>query len=118
MMLMPGFVTNRRLLLSSSDAFGRVMYSYKVCLHYDSTWADQQELAELAGYTSRVSDLLDTMEEVKAGRYQKKLVSSSDVGDNAKSQYHLQQEIETDEQCYRVEGRLSSRMKSDLTRCR
>lgn len=25
-----GFVTNRRLLLSSSDAFGRVMYSYKV----------------------------------------------------------------------------------------
>ena len=23
------FVTNRRLLLSSSDAFGRVMYSYK-----------------------------------------------------------------------------------------
>jgi ATP-binding cassette subfamily D (ALD) long-chain fatty acid import protein len=29
--LMIGFVTNRRLLLSSSDAFGRVMYSYKVC---------------------------------------------------------------------------------------
>ncbi len=25
-----GFVTNRRLLLSASDAFGRVMYSYKV----------------------------------------------------------------------------------------
>lgn len=24
-----GFVTNRRLLLSSSDAVGRVMYSYK-----------------------------------------------------------------------------------------
>lgn len=48
--------------------------------------ADRQELAELAGYTSRVSDLLDTMEEVKAGRYQKKLVSSSDIDDNAKSQ--------------------------------
>jgi hypothetical protein len=44
-------------------------------------------LAELAGYTSRVSDLLDTMEEVKAGRYQKKLVSSSDVDDNVKSEY-------------------------------
>ncbi len=28
--LAPGFVTNRRLLLSASDAFGRVMYSYKV----------------------------------------------------------------------------------------
>lgn len=25
-----GFVTNRRLLLSASDAVGRVMYSYKV----------------------------------------------------------------------------------------
>lgn len=24
-----GFVTNRRILLSSSDAFGRIMYSYK-----------------------------------------------------------------------------------------
>jgi ATP-binding cassette subfamily D (ALD) long-chain fatty acid import protein len=50
-----------------------------------TTRADCKELAELAGYTSRVSDLLDTMEEVKAGKYQKKLVSSSDVGDNAKS---------------------------------
>jgi ATP-binding cassette subfamily D (ALD) long-chain fatty acid import protein len=28
--MVSGFVTNRRLLLSSSDAFGRVMYSYKV----------------------------------------------------------------------------------------
>lgn len=49
------------------------------------TRADWKELAELAGYTSRVSDLLDTMEEVKAGNYQKKLVSSSNVGENAKS---------------------------------
>lgn len=64
------FVTNRRLLLSSSDAFGRVMYSYK-------------ELAELAGYTARVSDLLDTMEAVKQGRYEKKLVSSAGTEENA-----------------------------------
>jgi len=49
------------------------------------TRADRKELAELAGYTSRVSDLLDTMEDVKAGKYQKKLVSSSNVGENAKS---------------------------------
>ncbi|KAL7423674.1 ATP-binding cassette long-chain fatty acid transporter pxa2 [Cryptotrichosporon argae] len=66
-----GFVTNRRLLLSASDAFGRVMYSYK-------------ELAELAGYTQRVSDLLDTMDDVEKGHYQKKLVSSASVEDNAK----------------------------------
>ena len=44
-----------------------------------------QELAELAGYTSRVADLLDTMDDVKAGKYQKKLVSSANVEDNAKS---------------------------------
>lgn len=73
---MIGFVTNRRLLLSASDAFGRVMYSYK-------------ELAELAGYTSRVADLLETMEEVKEGKYQKKLVSSANVEDNAKGKFVL-----------------------------
>ncbi|GAA94966.1 uncharacterized protein L969DRAFT_78446 [Mixia osmundae IAM 14324] len=66
-----GFVTNRRLLLSSSDAFGRVMYSYK-------------ELAELAGYTLRVSELLDTMEAVKSGRFDKKLVSSAGTEENQK----------------------------------
>jgi hypothetical protein len=52
------------------------MYSYK-------------ELAELAGYTSRVADLFDTMDEVKEGKYQKKLVSSADVEDNAKSRLHM-----------------------------
>ena len=87
-------------------------------LALDPTCADQQELAELAGYTSRVSDLLDTMEEVKAGRYQKKLVSSSDVGDNAKSGSIVQQEIEAHGQCYRVEGKLSNRTKFDSIRCR
>lgn len=56
------FVTNRRLLLSSSDAFGRVMFSYK-------------EVTELAGYTSRVATLLEVMDDIKAGRFQKTLVS-------------------------------------------
>ena len=64
------FVTNRRMLLSSSDAFGRVMFSYK-------------ELTELAGYTSRVSALLDTMEDVAAGHFQKRLVSSASTSENA-----------------------------------
>lgn len=65
------FVTNRRLLLSSSDAFGRVMFSYK-------------EVVELAGYTSRVSSLLDVMDEVAQGKFQKQLVSSASIEGNAK----------------------------------
>jgi ATP-binding cassette subfamily D (ALD) long-chain fatty acid import protein len=68
---MLGFVTNRRLLLSASDAFGRVMYSYK-------------ELAELAGYTARVSLLMDTMGDVQRAQFEKALVSSANVDENAK----------------------------------
>ncbi|KAI9758573.1 MAG: hypothetical protein M4579_003008 [Chaenotheca gracillima] len=64
------FVTNRRMLLSSSDAFGRVMFSYK-------------EITELAGYTARVSTLLDVMDDIQAGRYEKKLVSSAGTEENA-----------------------------------
>lgn len=63
------FVTNRRMLLSSSDAFGRVMFSYK-------------EISELAGYTSRVSALLDVMDDVTAGHFEKKLVSSASTVEN------------------------------------
>ncbi|PBL00960.1 hypothetical protein ARMGADRAFT_915749 [Armillaria gallica] len=66
-----GFVTNRRLLLSSSDAIGRVMYSYK-------------DLSELAGYTARVSLLLDTMKDIKKGKFEKALISSATTGENAK----------------------------------
>merc|ERR1711939_577397 len=64
------FVKNRRMLLSSSDAFGRLMFSYK-------------EITELAGYTSRVAGLLDVMDEVSAGRFQKNLVSSASIEENA-----------------------------------
>lgn len=63
------FVTNRRMLLSSSDAFGRVMFSYK-------------EITELAGYTSRVASLLEVMDDIQAGRFQKKLVSSAETEEN------------------------------------
>ncbi|OBZ79919.1 ATP-binding cassette sub-family D member 2 [Grifola frondosa] len=66
-----GFVTNRRLLLSASDAFGRVMYSYK-------------DLSELAGYTARVSMLLETMTDVRKGKFEKALVSSANLEENAK----------------------------------
>ncbi|KAF2130802.1 hypothetical protein P153DRAFT_384027 [Dothidotthia symphoricarpi CBS 119687] len=64
------FVTNRRMLLMSSDAFGRVMFSYK-------------EISELAGYTSRVSTLLDVIDDIQAGRFEKNLVSSADTEENA-----------------------------------
>ena len=50
------------MLLSSSDAVGRVMFSYK-------------EVTELAGYTSRVASLLNVMDDIQAGRFEKKLVS-------------------------------------------
>ena len=58
------------MLLSSSDAFGRVMFSYK-------------EVTELAGYTSRVATLLDVMDDIEAGRFQKELVSSIETEENA-----------------------------------
>jgi ATP-binding cassette, subfamily D (ALD), peroxisomal long-chain fatty acid import protein len=64
------FVTNRRMLLASSDAFGRIMFSYK-------------EISELAGYTSRVSALLDVMDDVAAGKFEKNLVSSASTEANA-----------------------------------
>ncbi|KAF8334075.1 adrenoleukodystrophy protein [Cantharellus anzutake] len=66
------FITNRRLLISSSDAFGRVMYSYK------------GETIGVGGYTARMALLLDTMKDVKQGKFEKALVSSSDIAENAK----------------------------------
>jgi len=79
-----GFVTNRRLLLSASDAFGRVMYSYK-------------DLSELAGYTARVSMLFDTMAEVKKGKFDKALVNSASTEENAKILKSRGQVIESEE---------------------
>ncbi|KAI8915683.1 ABC transporter transmembrane region 2-domain-containing protein [Gorgonomyces haynaldii] len=58
------FVTNRRLLVSSSDAFGRIMYSYT-------------EISELAGYTARVSELLAVFDDIAENKFQKMLVSNA-----------------------------------------
>ena len=52
------------MLLSSSDAVGRVMFSYK-------------EVTELAGYTARVASLLNVMDDIQAGRFEKKLVTQA-----------------------------------------
>jgi len=43
-----------------------------------------RELSELSGYTARVSDLLDTMDDLKKGNFHKKLVSSASTEENAK----------------------------------
>jgi ATP-binding cassette subfamily D (ALD) long-chain fatty acid import protein len=51
------------------------MYSYK-------------DLSELAGYTARVSLLLDTMKDVRKGKFDKALVSSATTGENAESAFH------------------------------
>ena len=53
------------------DAFGRVMYSYK-------------DLSELAGYTARVAQLLDTMGDIRGGKFEKELISSAKEEHNAK----------------------------------
>ncbi|KAJ2763776.1 ATP-binding cassette long-chain fatty acid transporter pxa2 [Coemansia nantahalensis] len=69
------FITNRRLLLSGSDALGRMMYSYK-------------EIVELAGYAERVSDMLDVLDDVGAGRYVKARVGTSAEAAARKSPGH------------------------------
>ncbi|KAL9935777.1 hypothetical protein V8E36_005354 [Tilletia maclaganii] len=51
------YISNRRLLLSLADAGSRLMYSYK-------------ELAELAGYTSRVYTLISTLHLLNRDQYQ------------------------------------------------
>ncbi len=42
-----------------------------------------KEITELAGYTSRVSTLLDVIDDIQAGHFEKKLVSSADTAENA-----------------------------------
>ncbi|ORX90565.1 hypothetical protein K493DRAFT_265613 [Basidiobolus meristosporus CBS 931.73] len=50
------FITNKRLMISLADAGGRIMYSYK-------------ELAELAGFTSRVYNLLSVLHSLNNNEY-------------------------------------------------
>lgn len=64
------FMTNRRLLISSSDAFGRLMSSGK-------------DISQLAGYTSRVSMLLEVIRDTQRGHFEKALVSSASTDANA-----------------------------------
>lgn len=52
------YTRNRRYLLNLADAITRILSSTK-------------EIGELAGYTSRVMTLLETLEDVNRGVYQK-----------------------------------------------
>ena len=42
-----------------------------------------KEITELAGYTARVSTLLDVIDDIQAGRFEKKLVSFADTAENS-----------------------------------
>lgn len=101
-----------------------------------------RDLSELSGYTARVSELLDTMEDVKAGRYQKKLVGGGstagrtvgkddEVAENAKSEPGNHRDKVSSEghtcsyshslkpQCCKAEAKSSSRTtRSSLTASR
>ena len=75
------------------------MYSYK-------------DLSELAGYTSRVSLLLETMADIRKGKFEKGLVSSAQTGENAESTsihsfaYHLSM---VDTENFSLEGQRENR---------
>lgn len=60
----------------ATDAIGRLMYSYK-------------DLAELAGYTSRVSLLLDTISDVRRSKFEKTLVNTGTMGENIASKQDI-----------------------------
>ncbi len=54
------FVTNRRLLVSAAEAFGRIMLSYR-------------DISELAGYTQRVDELITVFDDILLNKFDKKL---------------------------------------------
>jgi ATP-binding cassette subfamily D (ALD) long-chain fatty acid import protein len=76
-----GMITTRRLLLQSSEATGRMMLVFPpsiifFCLSFNSPIRyAYKDVAELAGFTARVSLLLDTFEDVNNDKYEKVLVS-------------------------------------------
>ena len=50
---------------------GRVLYSWK-------------DLQDLAGYTARVSELMDTMSDIRTGKFKKSMIASASEEGNVK----------------------------------
>jgi len=57
------FITAKKLLMSGAEAMERIMLAFK-------------EVTELAGYTSRVFEMIEVFKDVQKGNYQKTLMKS------------------------------------------
>jgi len=89
----------------SSDAMGRVLYSWK-------------DLQDLAGYTARVSELLDTMSDVRAANFKKSMIGSASEGENVKRTLAQRESnvfsLTRSSQCCRVVAKSLSPKRSSL----
>lgn len=77
------YVISKRLLADAADALERIMLAFKVLtISWNSvlcsglSYRHAQEVNELAGYTSRVSEMLTVFRDVKNGDYQRQLIKA------------------------------------------